>query len=439
MGGRMDPLALSYVFRPRFQTATIYDDVYRETGAQYRHQVNRFEHVSRLEAPLGSGRGGLGLEFRHLAADIRMNPQPEEETYLVRRIQRLTAGIGGHLWDGRLTSGGCMGVNRAAGVWLPEGSLALAVRPHRAVSLTALAGRWSDLRTLDYQTEGEEYHAEVKVRHSWWTAGLRLDFSRRVRISVEYRHSRTNAPARWYKGDGFGFNPVISTGGVYGAVKLQPTEGTSIIFKWKTLTVDGSGEAFYYSEQMGKFTGIIQDETDVELGGTCRLAPLSRVSFSYGNYHITSILKGHLDPWPFSDAIFAQVFRIYFRGSGEARADRLAARYTRDAGTRENWSFQVGYVWLTPDFELLQRRTKLIIFDSGEIFRSYLNIIQAEFLVPEVRKTVVLGEITLTYAFAKAIPTRIRYREKPPPVEPPEEKVAAKGGSFHLLKLSYVW
>ena len=437
--GRIDPVMLPSVSGLRFRTVSIYDDVYRETGTQYRTQVNRFEHASYLEVPLGARQGGLGIEVSHLAANVRSNPSSEEKSYLGWSIQRLSAGIGRHVWQRRLTVGSRVGVTRMAGSWLPAGSLALIIRPHKAVSLTVRAGRRPDLRILDWRIEGEQYHAEIKLWHSWWATDMELRLSPRLLMGVGYQHRRVYAPARWYEGDGFGFNPEIPTKVVKAAIQLNPTDGTSFVLRWSTFSMDGSGEAFYNNQQFGKLTGFVLDETDVELVGTYRFTNSTQVSLTYGDYRVTSSQKGHIDPRPFSASIFSQILRIYYRGSGEAWVNRFAVEYARGIRTSDNWALQVGYVWLTPDFELLQRRTKFIIFDSGELVRSYLNIIQAEFLVPEARKSFALGGMILTYAFAKAIPTRIRLREAPPPVEPPEEKVEARGGSFHLLKLSYVW
>jgi len=438
--GRIDPVMLPSVSGLRFRTVSIYDDVYRETGTQRRNQVNRFEHASYLEVPLGARQGGLGIEFSHLAANVRSNPSSEEKSYLGWSIQRLSAGIGRHVWQRRLTVGSRVGVTRMAGSWLPAGSLALIVRPHKAVSLTVRAGRRPDLRILDWRIEEEQYHAEIKLWQSWWAAGLRLDFLPRLLVNVEYKRDRTHALARWYKGDGFGFDPGVNTEGVKAVVQIHPAEGTSVEMRWRTLSMDSICEAFHNGDKFGKLTEFLLNETNVELIGAYRFTNSTQVALTYGDYRVTSRQQGHMDPWPFSATIFVQILRTYYRGSGEARVNRLAARYTRDKDAREDWTFQVGYVWMTPDFELLQRRTKLIIFfDSDELVRSYLNIIHAEFLVPEVRKTFALGGMILTYAFAKAIPTRIRLREAPPPVEPPEEKVEARGGSFHLLSLSYVW
>jgi len=432
----MDPLALSSVSRPRFQTVSMYDDVYRETGRQYRSRLSRFEHLSYLELPLGPGRGGMGFEFSHLATDARLSTHPDEEIYLGWRIQRFAAGVGQHLGS-RLMAGGCIGLDHLAGIWLPAASLALAIQPHRAVSLVARAGQRPDMRMVDWAAEGELYRLEVKHWHSWWAADMELDLSPGVRISAGYKRNRTTAPDRWYRRDGFGLNPKVSAEGVRAAVHLYPTDGIHLVLRCRMLAADGSGRVFYSHEEMGNLTGFDLDETDVELGGTYRFAALSRVTLFYENYRATSSQKGHLELWPFSEAIFGQMLRLYFLGSGEARVDRLVAGYTRSTGAGEDWTFQVGYVWMKPDFELRQRKTTLIIF--GEIVQSYLRFTHAEFLVPEARKSFALGGLTLTYAFAQAIPTRIRLRERPPPVEPPEKKRKARGGGFHLLEVSYAW
>ncbi|MFB0517086.1 MAG: hypothetical protein ACETWG_10870 [Candidatus Neomarinimicrobiota bacterium] len=437
--GSIELLQLPMVSQPRIRIVSSYDDVYREEGTQYRTQVDRFEYGSYFEVPLGPEGGCLGFELSHLTANGRVCPSLEERVSLGWAVQRFAVGIGRHLWGRRLTAGGKIAVTHMDGGWLPGAALALAIRPRPAISLAAHAGWQPDTRMVDWKIEGEEYRAEVKFWHRWWAAEMKVDFSPRFSIETGYKHGWIYAPAKWYEGVSFGFNPAIASACVKAVVQYDLTDRTALILRLKTAAIDGSGESYHHGQPFGKLTTFLLDETDVELIGTCWSANSARTTFSYGNYQVASTQRGHQDPWPFSIGIFDQLLRVYYRGSGEARVNRLALEYARSPRAVDDWALVVGYVWMTPDLGLLQRRTKLIIFDSGELTRSYLNVIQAEFLALEARKSIILGGIALTYSFTKAIPTWVRLREKPPPPEPPEVKKKAKGGNFHMLELAYVW
>jgi len=153
--GQLEPVALSQVTRPRFVSATIYDDVYQDTGDQTRNRVDRLEQLLYLELPLGSGRGALGIEFRQIIADVRLNPYPEEVTDLGYYSQQISAALGRQLAGGRLIAGGQLGFNHLTGEWLPDGALSLAIRPFPSVALIAEIASYSELRTFDWERMDE--------------------------------------------------------------------------------------------------------------------------------------------------------------------------------------------------------------------------------------------------------------------------------------------
>ncbi len=441
---RLEPLELAQITQPRITSTSLYDDVYQNTGDQTSNRIDRLEQLLYLELPLGSGKGGLAIEFRQVSADVRLNSYPEEVTGLGYYSQRFSAALGRQLAGGRLIAGAQLGVNHLTGEWLPEGALSLAVKPFPRVTIVAGTGSHSELRTFDWKRADDRYQADVKLRHSRWSSGLSLDISPQVRAGVNYSRDRIQAPSDWYTAADFGFDPDLSTRELRAALRFMSRKSSSLEISWSRQLGAGSGEAFYTEDSTkhaGKLTVNEYTETDLELAGTCQLATRSRIAIAYGNFHIIGSQKGHLDLWPFSPYLFGSFKSIYYRGQGTARLECLTAVYTRDAGLGGSWSFQVSYLRLRPDYRLKQIQTTLgFPFGFDDLITiSELALISTELLVPAVRKTFTFGNTTLTYDFNKAVPIRLRYREEPPTVEPPAAERQVRGGNYHLLTLAYTW
>ncbi len=434
--GSLQPLQLAAVTRAHFVVRSTYDDVYREAGALWQEQVYRIEHSAHLELPLRSG-SGLGLELTGLSANLWSGPSQGESARLGRSLQRLEAGLGRELREGRLRMGGSLGAAHLAGAWLYGYSLALAAGPYRSLSVAASVGRRPDVSSAQWAHAGKTYGAEVRLLNNWWAAELVVSLSPQASLTGRYEHGQTHAPESRPEEGGLGFSPGLESRSIGTILRLHPRSGLSIVLRWNSLAVAGDGLVFYDQEQIGRLTSFTWDETNLELAGSYQPRASTRLYLSYGRYGMSGSDRGHVDPWPFSDTFLDQFARVYYGGSLAARVDRVALAYAREHGAEEDWWVRVGYLWVAPTLDLVWQQRQLLVF-LGDIHRSDLQVAALELVVPEVRKSFSLGAVTLTYAFAQAIPTRVGLREAPP-ADKPAKKLAAKGGGYHLFKLSTSW
>ncbi|MEE9162473.1 MAG: hypothetical protein V3U35_05825 [Candidatus Neomarinimicrobiota bacterium] len=432
----LQPLQLATVSHPHFVARSTYDDVYREPGVLRKEQVYRIEHSAYLELPLMLG-SGLGLEVTGLSANLWSGPSQGESARLGRSLQRVEAGLGRELRGGRLRMGGSLGVTRLAGAWLYGYSLEVAARPHRSLSVAASAGRRPDGSTAQWAHAGKTYGADVGLLKSWWAAEIVASISPRASLTGWYEHGQTHSPESNYKVSGLGFDPDLDSRSLGTTVRLDRPSGFSFVLGWSLLAVAGDGAVYYDRQQIGRLTRFTWDETNLELAGSYHPRALTRISVGYGTYRLSGTDRGHVEPWPFSDTILDQLATLFYWGSQEARIDRVALAYAQEHGAAEDWSLRLGYLWVAPTLDFAWQQRQFLVF-LGDIHRSGLDVEALELLVPEGRKSFVLGAVTLTYAFAQAIPTRVRLREPPPP-DRPGKSVESKGGGYHLFELSTRW
>ncbi len=177
----------------------------------------------------------------------------------------------------------------------------------------------------------------------------------------------------------------------------------------------------------------------MELTATYTPTLTRSASLGYSRFIMTSQQTGHLDGWPFSNSIFGGAARRYFRSWPEARVERVNLTWARAQPSGAGLELHLDYLWFRPQSDLWIRETTLVLFDLGETTWYYLNLQEAQLLVPQVQKSVRLGRLLLSYAFAQAVPTKLKWRKPPAPGGEGGGKGKAKGGGYHALKLTIFW
>jgi hypothetical protein len=431
----LKPLMLSAVVRPKIQTETSYDDVYREEGASHESTVYRVENVSYLEIPVGAKWGGVGLEFIHTDAYAHQSPQPGEASTAKWSDQRASVGIGGNAWQRKLLFGSQAGFTRLDQEWWPHYTAELSWQPQMALNLALNIGRQPGYRSVEWQAENKPYTGEVDYVGSWWGAAVRFGFLEYTNLMVEIRHERLR-PSDDPDGEGsFALEPEILSRSLRARAQIRPSAVSSLYFKWYVSSLTGTGEASQASQPFGELKSLVVDNSDLEFIGTYRYSKRSLFVFTFSHCNLDSRQRGHIDPWPFTVSVFSEIDSIDYQGLGQVRAERLIAEYIRSQ-RRSEAALQFGYVWVVPDYELIQNRTLLTLINPEQV-NSLLNISRVEFIVIGGRVSVPLGKMAVTYSFNQVYPTLVEKRDVPP-IEPMDEKAQIRGGSYHRVRLTII-
>lgn len=431
----LNPLLLSSIIRPRFQTETRYDDVYREQGTSRESTIYRMENISYLEIPLGTKLGGIGFEFIHTDAYANQSPQSGEASTVKWSDQRASLGIGGHAWQRKIRFGSQAGFTRLDQEWWPHYSLELSWQPQMSLNLALNVGRQPGSRSVEWRAENERYPGTVDYVGSWWGATVRFGFLEYSNLMVEIRHEHLRPSENPGGENGIALKPEIRSRSLRASAQVRPLAANSLYFKWFVSSVTGNGEAFDNGQPFGELKSLVVDNSDLEFIGTWRYTKRSLFVFTFSYYTLDTRQSGHLNPWPFKASVFSEIDSINYRGDGKVRAERLIAEYIRSR-KRSEAALQVGHVWLVPDYELSQLRTIPLVLEPEQI-SSWLNVRQAEYTVVGGRLSIPLGKMSVSYSFNQAFATRIEKREGAP-VEPADEKAEIRGGSYHRIRLTLI-
>ena len=431
----LNPLQLASIARLKIQTDTFYDDVYREDGTLEQSEVYRMGNVSYFEIPVGAKWGGVGFEFVRTDVCAHQANQYDEESTLAWIDQRASVGIGGNAFQRKLRFGSLAGFTLMEQEWRPHYTVELAWQPQTTLNLALNMGRQPGYRNAEWRAADTAYPATIGYLGSWWGAAVRFGFLEYTNLKVEIRRERLSPNEYAHSKEGFILQPEMILRSIRARAQVRPSAAISLYVKWHASSVTGSGEALNHGQQFGDLVSLVIDNSELEFIGTWRRSRKSLFIFTFSHFNLDARQSGHLDPWPFSASALNRFERIYYRGSGQVRAERGIAEYVMNRRIGEA-ALQLGRVWLVPDpaSELEQRRTLLILFDQ-ELVSSSLNILRAEFTVIGGRVSVPVGKMTLSYTFNQAFPTHIARRE-PEPAKPPAEKVEVHGGSYHRLRLS---
>jgi len=432
------PLQLLTVSGPALHSVTSYDDVYRERADSTRHTVSRLANVSRLELPWSKGRdGGVAVEVAYLSTDLQSSPVPGQTYAFNQRLARLNTGLAWQAWAARLSVGASLGASRLSASWVPGYALEVAVRPHRWLHLLLSGARQPEVRKLRLKNDAETVALEVKNRRDKWGGSLTLGLGSRIELQGEYHRHHVYSRSAWYETDGYRLNPQLRAVEAKLALAANDWGRWSLDLSVSRFNAQGDARLTFDQEQFGRFTRFNSSETDVELAATYALTSTKSASLSYGRFTMTSEQRGHLDGWPFSDSIFGQAARRYFRSWPEAIVERVSLAWAETQHSGAGLKLYLDYLWFRPQSELWIRETTLVLFDLGQITWYQLNLQEAQILAPGMQKSVALGPAVISYAFAQAIPTKVTRREPAPPGE--GGKGRAKGGGYHLLKLTIFW
>ena len=430
------PIQLLQLTRPALHSMVAYDDVYRQGGDSTRHYLNHLVTVNRLELPWGAGRkGGLAVELGYLSTDLYTSPAPGQAYAFNQRLARLNLGLAGPAWGSRLSLGASLGASRLSSTWVPGYALEAAIRLHSRLLLLLSVGHRSEVKDFDLQDEDENIAMEVKTHHDRWGASVTVGLGSRFELRGAYHRRHVYARAGWYETDGYRLNPQLNAQEWKFAFAARTGGQWSLDFSLLHFRQQGHARLTFDQQQFGRFTRLNPSETDVELTATYTLTPTKLVSLGYSRLIMTSEQSGHLDGWPFSGSVFGSAARRYFRSWPEVHMERVSLTWARVQPSGADLELHLDYLWLRPQSDLWIRETTLVLFGKTTWYR--LNLQEAQILVPQVRKSVRLGPLLLSYAFAQAVPTKIRRRE--PPTPGVGGKGQAKGGGYHLVKLVIFW
>ncbi|MFC1619688.1 hypothetical protein ACFL45_07055 [Candidatus Neomarinimicrobiota bacterium] len=431
----LKPLMLSAVVRPKIQTETSYDDVYREQGTSHESTVYRMESISYIEIPLGAKRGGIGLEFIHTDAYANQSPQSGEESTVKWSDQRVSVGIGGNARQRKLRFGSQAGFTRLDQEWWPHYTAELSWQPQMSLNLALNTGRQPRHRSVEWQAENKRYPGDLNYVGSWWGATVRFGFLAYTNLMVEIQHERLRPSENPDGEGGFALRPEILSRSLRARAQIRPSAVSSLYFKWYVSSVTGTGEAFHDSQAFGDLRSLVVDNSDLEFIGTYRRSKRSLYVFTFSHCNLDSRQSGHIDPWPFTASVFSEIDSIDYQGHGQVRAERLIAEYIHSR-RRSEAALQIGYVWLVPDYELIQTRTILTLI-KPELVNSMLNISRAELIAVGGRLSVPLGRMTVTYSVNQAFPTLVEKRDVPA-IQPTDEKTQIRGGTYHRIRLTFL-
>ncbi|MCH7522124.1 MAG: hypothetical protein IIB42_10565 [Candidatus Marinimicrobia bacterium] len=339
-----------------------------------------------------------------------------------------------------MSLGASLGASRLSSTWVPGYALEAAIRLHSRLLLLLSVGHRSEVKDFDLQDEDENIAMEVKTHHDRWGAGVTVGLGSRFELRGAYHRRHVYARAGWYETDGYRLNPQLNAQEWKFAFAARTGGKWSLDFRLLHFRQQGHARLTFDQQQFGRFTRLNSSETDLALTATYTLTPTQSASLGYRRFIMASQQRGHLDGWPFSGSVFGSAARRYFRSWPEARVDRLSLTWAKAQPAGANLDLRLDYLWNRPQSDLQIRETTLILFDLGETAWRQLNLQEAQLLVPQVQKSIRLGSMLLSYAFAQAIPTKIRWRTPPPP-DPAtaEERGKAKGGGYHRVKLVIFW
>ncbi len=422
---------------PCLELQTRYDDVFRERGEVLRNDVNRWEHRVALKIPIGPKGGRLRLTYRQVQTKIDSRLFSDQSTQLGSNLRQLGLGYG------RLLPGPVHRVALAAettelnGGWYPGYSLGLTTASRYGLRLSFAGGRRVDGQTAVWRFEDQSFPGSTTYSEDWLDLGAVWKPADRLVLEAYYRQANIAAAGDQSAGADIQFVPRLGYHSRVLGLQVRPANGRlgGGIRMW-AMAADGTGKFYDAGRQFGYLAETEVSERHLQLW-VDRRGPRGTFRLQFDRQRLTAMGSGHLEPWPFGDNIFDQLYTVYFLDRAEVSLDRLELGYTREVAGRTDWDFKLGYILVKPANRLVWQQRLFLIF-MGEIHREELNLAAAELLIPSAAKTWRIGPAEFTYAFTQVIPIRVRLRREPVPGIP-REKTRKRGGGYHRLKLTYGW
>lgn len=421
----------------RLELESRYDDVFRERGDVRRKDVNRWEHRAVLKIPLGPKRGRLLLTYRQVQTEIEARPFVDQSTRLGSNRRQLQVGYGRQLTGLVRRSTVAVEATQLDGDLYAGYRLGLITAPWHGLRL-ALDGGWRlDGQSLVWRFEDQSFRGSTTYREDWLDLGAVWKPSDRLVLEASYGQGIIAAIGDQSAEVDMQFAPRLSKYSRLLGVEARPGDGRlGVGVRLWSMVADGAGKVYDAGRQFGYLAELDVSERRLQLW-VDRRGARGVLRLQFDRRQLAATGSGHLEPWPFGDNIFDQLYTIYFSDRAELSLDRLELGFTSRAAGRTAWNFKVGYILVKSANRLVwQQRLFLIFF--GEIHREELTLAAAELLVPTAGKTWRLGPVDLTYTFTQVIPIRVRLRREAPP-DVPRVKTRKRGGGYHRLKLAYGW
>ncbi|MCH7529037.1 MAG: hypothetical protein IH972_05745 [Candidatus Marinimicrobia bacterium] len=421
----------------RLEVEARYDDVFRERGTVRRHDVNRWEHKAALTIPIGPQHGRLLLTYRQVQTEIDLRPFADQSTRLGSNRRQLQAGYGRQLTGLVSRSAVAVEATQLDGDLYAGYRLGLITAPWHGLRL-ALDGGWRfDGQSLVWRFEDQSFPGSTTYREDWLDLGAVWKPSNRLVLEASYGQGIIAATGDQSAEADIRFAPRLSKYSRLLGVGVRPGDGRlGVGVRLWSMVADGTGKVYDAGRQFGYLAELDVSERRLQLW-VDRRGSRGVLRLQFDRRQMAATGSGNLEPWPFGDNIFDQLYTIYFVDRAELSLDRLELGFIRKAAGRTDWAFKLGYILVKSANRLVwQQRLFLIFF--GEIHREELNLAAAELLVPTAGKTWRLGPVDLTYTFTQVIPIRVRLRREAPPGVP-RVKTRKRGGGYHRLKLAYGW
>ncbi len=214
----------------------------------------------------------------------------------------------------------------------------------------------------------------------------------------------------------------------------QLTQGLELRLAWRQLDVVGSAFFYWEGSDFGRLTVLNSGEETLALSASMALQSGDSLLVTVDGGKLTSHQRGHMDPWPFLGiALFDQTMRVYMSSNGDLITKAAAMRYFHRGG---NW---LGLRWLRlePDAKLIWHERPFLII-IGDIHASTLKLTQADLLILTMEKQFAIGNLSVRYGISQAVPVAVKYTEPPPPTIG-EKGGRVRGGTYHLLSLTYAF
>ena len=421
----------------RLELESRYDDVFRERGDGRRNDVNRWEHRAALKIPLGPQHGRLLLTYRQVQTEIDLRPFADQSTRLGSNRRQLHVGYGRQLTSWVSRSAVAVAATQLDGDLYAGYRLGLTTVPWYGLRLSFAGGRRFDGQTLVWRFEDQSFPGSTTYREDWLVLGAVWKPSDRLVLEASYGQGIIAAVGDQSAGADIRFAPRLSKYSRLLGVGVRPGDGRlGVGVRLWSMAADGTGTFYDAGRQFGYLAELDVSERRLQLW-VDRRGSRGVLRLQFDRRQMAATGSGHLEPWPFGDNIFDQLYTIYFSDRAELSLDRLELGFIRKAAGHPDWNFKLGYILVKSAHRLVwQQRLFLIFF--GEIHREELNMAAAELLVPTAGKTWRLGPIDLTYTFTQVIPIRVRLRREAPP-DVPRVKTRKRGGGYHRLKLAYGW